>query len=89
MSHDLLAELAGYRNELAGAKARGSARADDIAAEVKRVTAAVAERAADLTAEAKTHQDAGRDVAAVAALSEARRLREALRPAPARKTGGK
>ncbi|MEU3563520.1 hypothetical protein [Kitasatospora sp. NPDC006786] len=89
MSHDLLAELAGYRNELAGAKARGSARTDDIAAELKRVTTAITDRAAELTDEAKDHQDAGRDVLAVAAHAEARRLRDALRPATARKTGGK
>ncbi len=83
MSHDLLAELAGYRNELAGAEARGSERAAQIRTEIERVEAAVTERAAELIAQAETHEGAGQDVLAAQARIEARRLTDAA-PAPAR-----
>jgi hypothetical protein len=61
MEHDHLAELAGYRNELAQAERSGDdAHAADVRAEIARVTANIARRAEILRAEADGHEASDR-----------------------------
>jgi hypothetical protein len=79
VAHDLLAELAGYTNELAGAERRGrDEHATAVRAEVARVRAEIATRAEILEAQSADHIDAGQDVKAAQAAIEARELRQAL-----------
>ena len=61
MSHDHLAELQGYRNELANAERAGNDdQAADVRAEIARVTTAIGRRAELLAAEADQHEVEGR-----------------------------
>lgn len=79
MSHDMLAELAGYRAELAGAEQHGeSDRAEAIRGEIDRISAAVRGRVDELRAEATAHESNGQDVLAVNSRIEARRLAAGL-----------
>ncbi|MFD9943201.1 hypothetical protein ACFWYW_14590 [Nonomuraea sp. NPDC059023] len=79
MAHDLLAELQGYRNELAIIGAQGdSERADAIRGEIQRVTDAVTGRITELQEAAAGHAGGGQDVLAGRALEEAARLISAL-----------
>lgn len=79
MAHDLLAELAGYRDELAGEERRGRAgRAACVRAEIDRVRTQIAVRAEILEQEAEDHIEAGQDVKAAQAAVAARNLRQAL-----------
>jgi outer membrane biosynthesis protein TonB len=62
MGHDLLAELAGYKNELArelGLKRRDRAAA--VRDEIRRVREQISDRITELEAEAEDHIEAGRD----------------------------
>jgi hypothetical protein len=62
MGHDLLAELAGYKNELA--RELGLKRHERAAAvrdEIRRVREQISDRIGDLEAEAADHIEAGRD----------------------------
>jgi hypothetical protein len=71
MSHDLVAELQGYRNELASAERRGDTdRAAAIRAEVDRVSEALRGRVESLraNAEEQVHPDVARIEAALADL---------------------
>jgi hypothetical protein len=77
MSHDLLAELTGYRNELT---AVSGDRAEAVKGEIERVTAAIRRKADALEARAEAHDEGGQDVPAAEARVEARRLREAIEP---------
>lgn len=79
MAHDLLAELAGYRNELA--RENQLARTDRAAAirtEIARVRKAIASRAEVLDAEGDNYVEAGQDLKAAQAAIEARALRKAI-----------
>lgn len=79
MSHDLIAELEGYRSELAGYERSGVAdRAKAVKAEIARITKQVSVEADKLIAQAEGHEDAGRDVLAAQARVEAKRLRRAV-----------
>jgi len=79
MSHDLIAELAGYRNELAGYLRAGSTeRAAAVREQMAAVTAAISGEADRLVARAENHEQAGQDVLAARARVEARRLRHAV-----------
>jgi hypothetical protein len=61
MDHDHLAELAGYRNELAQAERRGDENhAADVRQEIARVQQDIERRAATLRAEADNHEAADR-----------------------------
>lgn len=61
MEHDHLAELGGYRNELAQAERRGDgAHAAEVRQEIARVTQSIARRAEVLRAEADNHEAADR-----------------------------
>lgn len=84
MAHDLLAELAGYTNELAGAERRGrSEHAAAVRTEVTRVRGEIADRAEILEAQSADHTEAGQDLKAAQAAIEARELRQALEEADA------
>jgi outer membrane biosynthesis protein TonB len=79
VTHDLLAELAGYTNELAGAVQRGrDKQAAAVRAEIERVRATIAERAEILEAKSADHTEAGQDLKAAQAAIQARELRQAL-----------
>lgn len=78
MAHDLLAELAGYTNELARVAGQ-SERAAAVREEVQRVRGEIAERVKELEAEATEHSDAGRDVRAAECAVAARSFIAALR----------
>lgn len=83
MSHDLLAELDGYRAELSGYDRAGRAeRSDAVRAEIDRVTKAIEVEADNLTAQAENHEEAGQDVLAAQCRVEARRLRRCLAETP-------
>lgn len=85
MSHDLLAELAAYRSELAGyERSQRVERVVAVRAEIDRVTALIHVEAAKLVAQAENHEEAGQDVLAAQARVEARRLKRAA----ATKDGG-
>jgi hypothetical protein len=81
MDHDLLAELTGYRNELANAAADAD-RSVEVQAEVDRVSSDIQARVDDLEKAAKTHDADGQDVRAAEARVEARRYRDALDTTP-------
>lgn len=86
MHHDLLAELAGYRNELTIQDAAGHADlVEQIEAEIARVSGLITGRADALDTKADTHLQSGADVLAAVARVEARRLRDGA--APAEETG--
>jgi hypothetical protein len=77
--HDLLAELAGYRDELAEAEQyERPEKAADVRKEITRVEAAIRGQAAALDRQAEVHLANAQDVLAAAAGVEARRLREGL-----------
>ena len=79
MAHDLLAELAGYTNELDRyVKAKRSERAAQVRAEIGRVRQAIAEHVRGLDAAADEHMDAGRDGAAGECTAAARPYTQAL-----------
>lgn len=79
MSHDLLAELDGYKAELDLYERRGQdERATAVRDEIKRVEDAVRQRAEELEATADKHDETGQDVRAAEARVEARRYRDAL-----------
>lgn len=77
--HDLLAELVGYKNELANAEnADNTERAGAVRDEISRVEGLVRERADEFEAKTAEHAKAGQDVPAAEATVEARRYRDAL-----------
>lgn len=79
MDHDHLAELAGYRNELAQAERRGDdAHADEVRTEIARVTQTVARRAELLRAEADGHEAESRFEQAAQARRKARAYTDEL-----------
>lgn len=79
MSHDLIAELDGYRAELSGyERAKRTDRAAAVAAEIDRVTKLIAVEADKFIARAENHEEAGQDILAAQARVEAKRLRRAL-----------
>lgn len=78
MAHDLLAELAGYTNELDHVTGQPE-RAAAVRKEVQRVRGEIAERVKELEAEATDHTDAGRDVKAAQCAVAARPFIAALR----------
>jgi hypothetical protein len=79
MAHDLIAELNGYRAELAGAEQRRNTdRVDAVRAEIDRVTTQAQARIEQLLAQAENHEDAGADLAAAQARVEAKALAKAL-----------
>lgn len=79
MSHDLIAELDGYRSELSGyERAQHKDRAAAVQAEIERVTKLITVEADKLIARAEGHEDAGQDILAAQARVEAKRLRRAL-----------
>lgn len=81
MTHDLLAELAGYESELAGyQQQQREDRAAAVRGEIERVTGQVKERIDQLLDEAEGHEDEGQDVRAAQARVEAKRLAAALPP---------
>jgi len=62
MTHDLLAELAGYKNELdREVRNKRTERAAAVREEIRRVREQIADRVDELEAEATEHTDAGRD----------------------------
>lgn len=81
MSHDVVAELGGYADELSDAQRHG--KADVVTAvqeQLDRVKAEVAARAVAAETRAASLKEDGQDVAAANADVEARRYREALAP---------
>ena len=79
MSHDLLAELAGYQSELAGYERQNrTERAAAVRGEVDRVIGEAKTRIEQLLTQAEGHEDAGQDVPAAQARVEAKRLAAAL-----------
>lgn len=83
MSHDLIAELQGYRNELASAERYAKTdRADAVREQIARVTGAIQERVDELEATAVEHEQNAQEVLAAHARVEAGRLRRALADRP-------
>jgi hypothetical protein len=79
MSHDLLAELAGYTSELANYQRSGrDERAAAVRDEISRVTGQINTRIEQLLTAAEGHEDAGADLAAAQARVEAKQLAAAL-----------
>jgi hypothetical protein len=77
--HDLMAELQGYKNELANADDAGnSERAGAVRDEISRVEGLVRDRAEGLEKQAEEHAAAGQDVRAAEAVVAARRYRRVL-----------
>lgn len=77
--HDLVAELLGYRNELARLEHGGDEpRAAAVRGEIERVEAAVREQAERLEHDAAEYDEAGQGVRAAMLRNEARELRTAL-----------
>jgi hypothetical protein len=85
VSQDLIAELTGYRNELAAARRRNNTdRAAAVTEQIERVTGQVRTRIEQLLAQAGNHEEAGQDVLAAQARVEAKRLgRETADATPA------
>lgn len=83
MAHDLIAELAGYRAELANCVQRKSDRTDQVREQITRVEAEIRKRVEQLKAQADNHMTDGHDVLAAQALTEARRLARESGIAPA------
>lgn len=82
MSNDLLAELAGYNDELVLESRRGRGeRADAIREEIARVRREISEQADKLDVVAEDAIESGQDLKAAQATIEARRLRAALEAA--------
>lgn len=77
MSHDLLAELAGYESELAG-YGRRPERAEEVRGEIDRVIGQIKTEIEHQLTKAEGHEDAGEDLAAAQARVEAKRLAAAL-----------
>lgn len=88
MSHDLIAELEGYRAELAGyVRGNRPERAKAVREEMAKVVKAIGVEADKLIAQAQNHEEEGRDIPAAQARVEARRLRRPLADlAPAEET---
>jgi hypothetical protein len=80
MAHDLIAELTGYRNELANTGDADLAK--QVQAQVDRVSGEIKAEADALDSTAKEHDDNGQDVPAAEARVESRRLRNALDTTP-------
>jgi hypothetical protein len=79
MSHDFIAELGGYRNELARyTRAGDTGRADAVREQMAKVVTAIGVEVDRLDAVADNHMTAGQDLLAARATIEARRLRAAL-----------
>jgi hypothetical protein len=79
MSHDLLAELAGYRNELASAERRNQTeRAQAVQDEVDRVTDEIETRRKQLLIDAEGHDADGQHLLGAQARMEASRLGRAI-----------
>ncbi|MFF5004681.1 hypothetical protein ACFY3G_17845 [Streptomyces phaeochromogenes] len=79
MSHDLLAELAGYQAEFAREDRNGrTERADAVREELDRVRGEIEAKAEDLEAKSAEYVDEGQDVRAAQAAVRARELRQAL-----------
>lgn len=79
MSHDLLAELAGYQAEFDREDRNGrTERADAVREELDRVRQEIEAKAEDLEAKSAEHVDEGQDVRAAQAAVAARELRQAL-----------
>jgi len=79
--HDVLAELQGYRNELAQAQRRGDTEtAAAVQAEIDRVSATARSVAASHAGDAARHHDAGAHALAAKARAEAARYRDAAGP---------
>jgi hypothetical protein len=83
MYHDLLAELTGYRNELAIATAADDAdRSALVQGEIARVSGEIQARVDEFEGAAKQHDADGQDVRGAEARVEARRYRDALDTTP-------
>jgi hypothetical protein len=79
--HDVVAELEGYRNELAEAQRHGrSERADAVQEQLGRVKTEVEARAVAAETRSASLKADGQDVASAHADVEARHYREALAP---------
>jgi hypothetical protein len=79
MSHDILAELAAYRAELAFTEQHGKTeRADAVREQIDRVKAGIEARAVDLETRAESAHGDGQDVRAAELTVDARRYRDAL-----------
>ncbi|MCW6010322.1 hypothetical protein K1W54_38105, partial [Micromonospora sp. CPCC 205371] len=77
--HDLIAELTGYRNELASANRDGKKdRAAAVAEQIDRVTGDLVTRVDELLADAAEYDAAGQDIRAGQARAAARRFAAAL-----------
>ncbi len=75
--HDLLAELAGFKTELANYERRGDVKKERVNAvkdEISRVTKAISAEIDRLMAEMDARAAAGQDVLAAQCLTEAKRL---------------
>jgi hypothetical protein len=89
MSHDLTAELAGYRNALASELRRGrDDRAEAIAGEIDRVTGNIGTAIEGHLAQAEAHESNDQHMLGAQARERAGRLRRALEadPPPAAET---
>ena len=79
MSHDFIAELGGYRDELARyTRAGNTGRADAVREQIAKAVTALGVEAEKLDAVADNHMTAGQDLLAARSTIEARRLRAAL-----------
>lgn len=82
MSHDLVAELEGYNNELAREENRGRGeRADAVREQITRVRKEIADRVEQLEADAEHYTEQGQDLKAAQAAIDARKLRAELESA--------
>jgi hypothetical protein len=81
MSHDLIAELTGYRNALSSAQRYGKDdKAKEIQGEVDRVTGDLNATVEHLLAQAEEHDNVGQHTLGAQKRQEATRLRRALEP---------
>src|SRR5688500_4591798 len=76
MGHDLIAEMNGYRTELANLGRFGDKkdRVKAVEGEIDRVAGSIRLEAERLMAQAETHEESGQDVLAAQCRVEARRL---------------
>lgn len=76
MAHDLIAEMDGYRTELANLERFGDKkdRAKAVKGEIDRVAGSIRLEAERLLAQAEIHEEAGQDVLAAQCRVEAKRL---------------
>lgn len=87
---DLLAELAGYKDELDNYERAGREdRAAQVRAQVDRVTGQIRGEVDKLHARADNHEDAGQDLLAAQARVEAKRLARALPDEPPKASRGR